>query len=249
MHSYTPFLISSSKACSTANTPTDAQLITRAPRAGRMYLQCTPGGAACPGSLECLPAQDGNNYCQCGKEAQCSGKGYCGTQFIPGLGIYLQQCGVRRLVEHDDFCAPTPPPRSVRSMWNSQPTAMARVRPASPRSLPARPRAAIAPVTPPPATTMTLPRLILKPAADAPLTIRAIRTGSARFGQNGTSRCAEVSGKAANDVVWDSQIQPWLVSSSGHARPHIATHTTIRPARSSAAARTLPICWHIMCCS
>ena len=216
VHSYTPFLMSSSKPCSTANTPNGCPAnytCTGAP--GGCYLQCTPGGTACPGSLECLPAQDGNNYCQCGKEAQCSGKGYCGNQFIPGLGIYLQQCGsFDGWWSADDFCGAYP---------------TAQIGPLNCGDL----------ITDGDGASQTSLASLFTCAAkggnsagnttscyndDTAQTYPKTCCGCATYDQsnpdglskvwpkNGTSQCAEVSGKAANDVVWDSQIQPWLVN-------------------------------------
>jgi len=78
--SYMPLLLDSSKPCSTANTPTGCPAgytCTGAP--GGCFLSCNPSDPnPCPGSFQCLPSQDGNNYCQCARQKDCKGNGYCG---------------------------------------------------------------------------------------------------------------------------------------------------------------------------
>lgn len=81
---------------------------------GVCYKTCT-ANSQCPSNLQCLPAGDGNSYCQCSSDSNCSATGQtCGTQLVPGLGgapplspqLYIQQCGTfQGWWTADDFCA------------------------------------------------------------------------------------------------------------------------------------------------
>lgn len=60
----------------------------------------------CPGTLACT-----GGYCQCSGSADCASLGLpadqqsCGTQFVPGVGRFLQQCGsFAGWWSADDFC-------------------------------------------------------------------------------------------------------------------------------------------------
>ena len=215
VHSYTPFLMSSSKPCSTANTPNGCPANYTCTGARRMLPAVYPGGTACPGSLECLPAQDGKDYCQCGKEAQCSGKGYCGTQFIPGLGIYLQQCGsFDGWWSADDFCGAYPNAQIgllncgdlITDGDGTSQTSLASLFTCAAKGGNSAGNTTSCYNDD---TAQTYPQNLLRMRY-----LRSEQSGRADelWSENGTSRCAEVSGKAGNDVVWDSQIQPWLVN-------------------------------------
>lgn len=93
--------------------PCDA---TKTPSGCPQGLQCSGAPGACfkacstaqdcPGSLACT-----GGYCQCAKASDCAGLGLpageqqCGTQLVPGVGRFLQQCGsFAGWWTADDFC-------------------------------------------------------------------------------------------------------------------------------------------------
>ena len=215
---YTALLLSSSKPCSTANTPNGcpSSQYTCSGAPGGCYLECTPGVAnTCPTNLECLPSQDGKNYCQCSKEIECAGKGYCGTQFIPGKGIFLQQCGnFDGWWSADDFCAGFPSytvgPLKCGDLITdgngSSQTNLASLFACAAKggSSPGNTTSCYND-----GTAQTYPSTCCGWATYA----QGNPDGLSKFWpKNGTSKCASVNGNRANDVVWDSQIQPWLVN-------------------------------------
>lgn len=216
VHNYTSFLMGTSQRCSTANTPNGCPAdYTCSGAPGGCYLRCTPGVTTCPGSLKCLPAQDGNDYCQCNAEAACSGKGYCGTQFIPGLGIYLQQCGsFDGWWSADDFCGAYPNADIgplhcgdlITDGDGAHQTTLASLFTCAAKNGNSAGNATSCYNQ---GTAQTYPATCCGCATydqDDP-------DGFSRFWpKNGTSKCAAVGNIRANDVVWDAEIQPWLVN-------------------------------------
>jgi Thaumatin family len=215
---YTAFLLNSSKPCSTTSNPTGCPAgytCTGAP--GGCFLTCNPSDATpCPDSLECLPSQDGNNYCQCSKQSECSGKGYCGTQFIPGKGLLLQQCGkFAGWWSADDFCGSFPNdtvgPLNCGEMITDGDNS-------SQTNLTSLFACAVKGGQSPGNGTSCYNQ---GTAATYPYTCCGCATDDqddpdslSRFWpKNGTSTCAKV-GKdlKANDAVWETEIQPWLVN-------------------------------------
>jgi hypothetical protein len=59
---------------------------------GVCFLQCT-SNAQCPGTQQCRKASNGTSYCQCSQQSDCAAGQFCGSQFIPGVGVVQQQCG------------------------------------------------------------------------------------------------------------------------------------------------------------
>jgi hypothetical protein len=71
---------------------------------GVCFMQCTLS-AQCPLPQQCVMASNGNSYCQCSKQSDCPAGEFCGSQFIPGVGIFQQQCGsFEGWWSADDFC-------------------------------------------------------------------------------------------------------------------------------------------------
>ncbi len=102
---YTTLLMLTSQPCKvgspTQGCPSDNYTCNGAPTGalnGTCVQSCT-STSQCTAGLQCLPAGDGNSYCQCTAQSDCGTGKFCGTQFIPGLGnpsspqLYLQQCG------------------------------------------------------------------------------------------------------------------------------------------------------------
>ncbi len=214
---YTSFLLNSSKPCSTASAPTgcpSGYTCTGAP--GGCFLTCNPSDAnPCPGSLECLPSQDQNNYCQCSKQSECGGKGYCGTQFIPGKGLLLQQCGgFAGWWSADDFCGTFPSdtvgPLDCGAMITDGDNS-------SQTNLTSLFACAVKGGQSPGNGTSCYNQ---GTAATYPSTCCGCATydqddadSLSRFWpKNGTSSCAQVNDLRATDKVWETEIQPWLVN-------------------------------------
>jgi len=217
VHNYTAFLLDSSQPCSTGSNPTGCPAnyaCSGAP--GGCYLTCTPSDPnACPGSLECLPAMDGNHYCQCSKELECSGKGYCGSQFIAGLGIYLQQCGkFAGWWSADDFCSGFPGD-TIGPLNCSEPLVDG-----DNSSQTTRASLFACAAKGGNSAGNTTSCYNSSTAATYPSTCCGCATydqddadGLGRFWpSNGTSQCAKVNDARANDPVWNVEIQPWLVN-------------------------------------
>ena len=127
---------------------------------------------------------------------------------------------------------------------------MAPAKPISHSCSPARPRAAAAPAIPLPATTMALRRLILQPAADALLTLKATRMDSASFGPRmGPANVQALAAIAQTTWFGIHRFNHGWSISSGRARPPTVIRTTTRPALSSAAVKALPTRWDTTCFS
>ena len=214
---YTSFLLNSSKPCSTTTTPNGCPSgYTCSGAPGACFLTCDPSNSnACPDSLECLPSQDGNNYCQCSKQSECGGKGYCGTQFIAGKGLLLQQCGkFAGWWSADDFCTGFPNDTigplncgaSITDGDNSSQTNLASLFACAVKGgqSPGNGTSCYND-----GTSATYPSTCCGCATydqdDA--------DGLSKFWpKNGTSSCSKVGDLTANDPVWDTEIQPWLVN-------------------------------------
>jgi Thaumatin family len=219
---YTSFLLNSSKPCSTNAKPTGCPSgYTCSGAQGGCFLTCNPGGSPCPDSLECLPSQDpsqdSNNYCQCSKQSECSGKGYCGTQFIPGKGTFLQQCGkFAGWWSADDFCGSFPNdtvgPLNCGEMIKDGDYSSQTNR-ASLFACAAKGTNGLSPGNGTSCYNQTT-------AATYPFTCCGCGTydqddadSLSRFWpKNGTTSCAKVDVHKANDKVWETDIQPWLVN-------------------------------------
>ena len=217
VNSYTPFLLDSSKPCSTANNPTGCPTgYTCSGAPGACYLGCDPNGPnTCPGSLKCVTAQDNNGYCQCTREKDCAGNGYCGNQSIPGKGIFLQQCGkFAGWWSADDFCAgntnavfgPLDCGAPILDGDNSSHTTLASLFACAAKGGDSAGNTTSCYNS---STAQTYPSTCCGCATydqdDA--------DGLSQFWpKNGTSKCAAVGDLTANDPVWDAEIQPWLVN-------------------------------------
>jgi hypothetical protein len=110
MANFKPLLLHSSRQCDAAATPNGCPAGFQCSGApGACFKQCTTDSECAAENLSCLPGGNGKNYCQCNKELDCADKGYCGTQFVPGVGpgqVFLQQCGkFAGWWTVDDFCA------------------------------------------------------------------------------------------------------------------------------------------------
>ena len=222
VNDYTSFLLNSSKPCSTTSNPTGCPTgYTCTGAAGGCFLTCNPGGTACPDSLECLPSEDpskdSNNYCQCSKQSECSGKGYCGTQFIPGKGTFLQQCGkFAGWWSADDFCGSFPNDTVGPLNCGAQITDGDNVSQTNRASLFACAQKGINGLSPGNGTSCYNSAT----AATYPYTCGGCATydqddadSLSRFWpKNGTTSCAKVGALKANDGVWETEIQPWLVN-------------------------------------
>ncbi|HEY2524453.1 MAG TPA: thaumatin family protein [Candidatus Binataceae bacterium] len=105
---YTTLLLHSSNQCFSSSDCQTGYTCSGSP--GACIKTCATD-SDCTGTDQphCLSGGNGNSYCQCDAESDCSGHGYCGTQFIPGIGpnqTYLQQCGAfAGWWTLDDFCA------------------------------------------------------------------------------------------------------------------------------------------------
>jgi hypothetical protein len=158
---------------------------------------------------------NGSNYCQCSKEAECSGKGYCGSQFIPGLGIYLQQCGkFAGWWSADDFCSGFPTD-TIGPLNCSEP-----LTDGDNSSQTTRASLFACAAKGGNSAGNTTSCYNSSTAATYPSTCCGCATydqddadGLSRFWpSNGTAQCAKVNDAKANDPVWDVEIQPWLVN-------------------------------------
>jgi hypothetical protein len=105
---FTALLLHSSKQCFSTSECQTGYTCSGSPGA---CIKTCASDSDCAGTDQphCLSGGNGQNYCQCNAESDCTGHGYCGTQFIPGVGpnqTYLQQCGVfAGWWTIDDFCA------------------------------------------------------------------------------------------------------------------------------------------------
>ncbi|MGO9454203.1 MAG: thaumatin family protein [Candidatus Binataceae bacterium] len=107
---YQPLLLHSSLQCDATKMATGCPAgYTCTGKNGACLKQCKTDNDCAADNLSCEPGGNGQNYCQCTQESDCSGKGYCGTQFIPGIGpgqVFLQQCGsFAGWWTVDDLCA------------------------------------------------------------------------------------------------------------------------------------------------
>ena len=101
---YSPLLMLTGQPCTVGTTTgCPANYIcsgTTGALNGVCYQKCT-STSQCSTGLQCLPAGDGNSYCQCSAQSDCPAGQFCGSQFVPGIGgtpplspqVYLQQCG------------------------------------------------------------------------------------------------------------------------------------------------------------
>jgi len=108
---YTPLLLDSSATCDTAANPTGCPTgYTCSGSPGACIKTCsTDNDCTGTGQSHCVSGGNGTNYCQCQAEKDCAGNGYCGIQFIPGVGpnqTFLQECGkFAGWWSVDDLCA------------------------------------------------------------------------------------------------------------------------------------------------
>jgi Thaumatin family len=159
------------------------------------------------GNLKCVAASNGHSYCQCQQQSDCSSNAapdnYCGSEFGPGLGVYLQQCGpFAGWWSADDFCSD---PSTVYGGLNCG-----------------------ALITDGDGNKTNLSSLFLCAQKGAPPNQGNINNGAScyKVNQDGCCGCAsspanplftnwpnDATGACAgNNPVWAAQIQPWLVN-------------------------------------
>jgi hypothetical protein len=109
---YTTWLLLTLLPCSTLNTPSGCPTnFTCSGARGGCFKTCTTD-SDCAGTNQPHCVAGGGpttsttpKYCQCQAESECGSSKFCGPQFIPGLGQFLQTCGAfGGWWSVDDFC-------------------------------------------------------------------------------------------------------------------------------------------------